>query len=297
MLCRYVKWHFFDPVHNHHSHPNRIIIEEIDVNPVNSRFSPNVLSKSLPDDTSLAGDGYTVASKHDVGAAVMQSVDPQNGQTGDLVTIYGSGIPAMGNLTVFVGPKQAEIVTSDEDSIIIRLPENTVGTYQIDVFVLGFGWMIKSSNPVPSITYDLSILSVEPLSGSMGGGQIITLTGYGFSSTPSHNRVNLFRENRNMSIPLTDGLYGSRYIGDLSNIGSNIGTLRSYIDAADKYTDEPEDHFMSIDMGHKGQQVTYHWVGILKVPVGDGGTYQFKTRSDDGSYVFVNEVLVVNLFI
>ena len=57
--------------------------------------------------------------------------------------------------------------------------------------------MMKSELAPPLIWYTLDILSVEPLSGSLGGGQIITVTGFGFSDNKFNNAVTFVNENRN----------------------------------------------------------------------------------------------------
>jgi len=42
-----------------------------------------------------------------------------------------------------------------------------------------------------------------------------------------------------------------------------------------------------------GNSQSWHWKGVFKVPVGDDKVYNFKTASDDGSWVFIDGKLVV----
>ncbi|KAG7264284.1 hypothetical protein CRUP_026230 [Coryphaenoides rupestris] len=96
---------------------------------------------------------------------VVTGISPYQGSDGlgTLVTITGFGF-ASGNASVMIGDAKCEI---QEVTVWVTFPSLGLAWYQADV---------------PNFTYQLIVSSFSPLSGSVAGGTLLTVTGYGFCS-------------------------------------------------------------------------------------------------------------------
>ena len=110
------------------------------------------------------------------------------------VTITGSdfSVVAMENIVKF-GDVSCTVTSSNDTVITCTLGEGQVGQKPLEIEVLNYGIA-----GIPSdlyINYTMSLVHVMPSSGSVAGGTIITITGYGFlegtTSCPMSNATML----------------------------------------------------------------------------------------------------------
>ncbi|KXZ54727.1 hypothetical protein GPECTOR_4g796 [Gonium pectorale] len=85
----------------------------------------------------------------------------------------------------YKGRLQCLSVTVADGGVTCRSPSLKVGEYHVMV-VLNTGVQLLSSE---TILFDMAITSITPNAGSIGGGTVVTITGYGFSSIPAENVV------------------------------------------------------------------------------------------------------------
>ena len=107
------------------------------------------------------------------------SITPTTGSHGDHVTIIGSGfsIVAMENIVKF-GDVSCDITSSTATMITCTLGVGQVGQKSLNIEVLNYG--IATVPDDLYINYTMSLAHVIPASGSVAGGTIITISGYGF---------------------------------------------------------------------------------------------------------------------
>lgn len=112
------------------------------------------------------------------------SITPTTGSHGDSVTIIGSGfsIVAMENIIKF-GDVSCDITSSTAIMITCTLGAGLVGQKPLNIEVLNYG--MASVTDDLYINYTISLAHVMPSSGSVAGGTIITISGYGFTQDTS----------------------------------------------------------------------------------------------------------------
>ena len=107
------------------------------------------------------------------------SITPTTVSHGDHVTIIGSGfsIVAMENIVKF-GEVSCDITSSTATMITCTLGVGQVGQKPLRIEVFNYGIATVSDDLY--INYTMSLAHVMPASGSVAGGTIITISGYGF---------------------------------------------------------------------------------------------------------------------
>lgn len=107
------------------------------------------------------------------------SITPTTVTNGDSVTIIGSrfSVVAMENIVKF-GDVSCDITSSTATMITCTLGAGQFGQKPLSIEVLNYG--IASIANDLYINYTMSLAHVIPTSGSVAGGSIITITGYGF---------------------------------------------------------------------------------------------------------------------
>ena len=107
------------------------------------------------------------------------SITPTAGNHGDQVTIIGSGfsIVDMENIVKF-GDVSCDITSSTATMITCTLGVGQVGQKPLSIEILNYG--IATIPDDLYINYTMSLAHVMPASGSVAGGTIITISGYGF---------------------------------------------------------------------------------------------------------------------
>ncbi len=109
----------------------------------------------------------------------LNSVYPVEGQGGNEITIYGSGFcDDISEISVTVGKSSCSIVSANATQITCTLANHPAGYYDISVLIEGKGMSVSSN--VSCFRYLLTVDSVSPVSGGVGGGSPLTITGNGF---------------------------------------------------------------------------------------------------------------------
>ena len=106
--------------------------------------------------------------------------------------IQGSQFGNVGNTYVYLyqgGVKKYELNALEVSANQIRcvLGGGKTGEYDVLVFVDGVGLSSPSANA--KFSYQIYVSSVSPVSGSMGGGYTLTITGKNFATDKSSNNV------------------------------------------------------------------------------------------------------------
>lgn len=110
---------------------------------------------------------------------IVYSLDPVNGTAGDLLTINGSNFgmdPA--NVFVHIGSELSCLVVDvTETQVRCQLPNSSAGLISVVVTVYDRG----CSNGMP-FRYIFNVTGTSISQGGYGGGNNLTITGYGFSN-------------------------------------------------------------------------------------------------------------------
>ena len=97
------------------------------------------------------------------------------------IVITGSGFESTPSLnTVRIGTVPCEITSSNETTLICSAGINSLGTHSFEVSVQDKGLATMNSNA--QITFELSALSASPMRSTTGGGNLLNVTGSGFSA-------------------------------------------------------------------------------------------------------------------
>nr|XP_014351910.1 PREDICTED: fibrocystin-L [Latimeria chalumnae] len=100
-----------------------------------------------------------------------------------------------GNLTpgnaVYIGKAKCPVVEWTPNNITCSLPKLPPGMYNVQVEVEQWGYANVSTSINASVEFILKVTDIFPLEGSLYGGNKITVTGSGFSTTSEENIVQL----------------------------------------------------------------------------------------------------------
>lgn len=104
---------------------------------------------------------------------------PSSGQGGTQVTLYGSGFTNdIASIWVTIGGAKCDVIEANSTQITCIAAEHAAGWYSVSVFIDAIGH--ASINESLCFNYLLTVISISPSVGSIGGGQRITITGNGF---------------------------------------------------------------------------------------------------------------------
>nr|XP_039260770.1 fibrocystin-L-like [Styela clava] len=140
-----------------------------------------VLSGSRTRTVVVTSNGQTYSSLqfeyHNDVTPSLTSISPSSGDPGDQVKINGTKLEP-NNTKIYVGTAECTNVVGTETSVTCVLGEHVGGTYSVTAKIGILG------NATSSLTfnYTFSISSVTPERGSFAGGDILTVSGRGFSS-------------------------------------------------------------------------------------------------------------------
>ncbi|KAJ8389419.1 hypothetical protein AAFF_G00119570 [Aldrovandia affinis] len=100
---------------------------------------------------------------------------------GTVVTITGSGFNSE-NATVLIGRAECSVLQVESSLLTCRVGNASAGTYPVSVSFAALGRTEYSGNMGFNFTNQMGVFSFSPPSGSVTGGTLLTVTGYGFSS-------------------------------------------------------------------------------------------------------------------
>ncbi|KAM3858592.1 fibrocystin-L-like [Diretmus argenteus] len=113
---------------------------------------------------------------------VVTGISPSQGSPGlgTLLTVTGTGFSSE-NASIMVGRARCQVEQVTSTTQICRLGSASAGTYPVSVTFPSLGHARYSGGNMLNFTYQLIVSSVSPLSGSVAGGTLLTVTGFGFS--------------------------------------------------------------------------------------------------------------------
>ncbi|KAG9339164.1 hypothetical protein JZ751_024022 [Albula glossodonta] len=111
----------------------------------------------------------------------MTGISPTQGSYAldTVVTITGSGFSSE-NVTVLIGHIKCTVLQVDNSSLTCRVGNVSAGTYPVSLSFAGLGHTQYSGNTKFNFTSQMGVFSISPASGSIAGGTLLTVIGYGF---------------------------------------------------------------------------------------------------------------------
>lgn len=112
---------------------------------------------------------------------VITGISPSQGSDGlgTLLTITGTGFPDE-RATVMVGKSECNVTTTTATTQVCSLSQSVAGTFPVTVTFPSLGNCRYSGNNTLYFTYQLIVSSFTPLSGSLAGATLLTVSGFGF---------------------------------------------------------------------------------------------------------------------
>uniref|UniRef100_UPI003AACF14E PKHD1 like 1, tandem duplicate 1 n=1 Tax=Centroberyx gerrardi TaxID=166262 RepID=UPI003AACF14E len=113
---------------------------------------------------------------------VVTGISPSQGSHGleTLLTVTGTGFSSE-NASIMVGRARCQVEQVTDTTQVCRLGRASAGTYPVSVSFPSLGRSRYSGGDVLNFTYQLIVSSLSPPSGSVAGGTLLTVTGFGFS--------------------------------------------------------------------------------------------------------------------
>ncbi|XP_065804470.1 fibrocystin-L [Labrus bergylta] len=113
---------------------------------------------------------------------VLTGISPTQGSNGlgTLLTVTGTGFSDE-HADIFVGNARCHVEQITDTTQVCRLGSSGAGTYRVSVSFPSLGNTSSPDGKMFYFTYLASVSSFSPLSGSLAGGTLLTVTGYGFS--------------------------------------------------------------------------------------------------------------------
>ncbi|XP_071356429.1 PKHD1 like 1, tandem duplicate 1 [Trachinotus anak] len=113
---------------------------------------------------------------------VVSGISPSQGSDGlgTLLTITGTGF-SNENASIMVGQARCHVEQITATTQVCRLGSASAGTYPVSVSFPSLGYSRYADGNIPHFTYQLIVSSFSPLSGSVAGGTLLTVRGFGFS--------------------------------------------------------------------------------------------------------------------
>ncbi|XP_040908783.1 LOW QUALITY PROTEIN: PKHD1 like 1, tandem duplicate 1 [Toxotes jaculatrix] len=113
---------------------------------------------------------------------VVSGISPSQGSNGlgTLLTVTGTGF-SNENASIMVGQARCHVEQITATTQVCRLGSASAGTYPVSVRFPSLGNSRYEGGNIPYFTYQLIVSSFSPLSGSVAGGTLLTVRGFGFS--------------------------------------------------------------------------------------------------------------------
>ncbi|KAG7233114.1 hypothetical protein INR49_007467 [Caranx melampygus] len=113
---------------------------------------------------------------------VVSGISPTQGSLGlgTLLTITGTRFSSE-NASIMVGGARCRVEQVTESSQVCRLGSSSAGTVPVWVSFPSLGRSRYADGRAPLFTYQLIVSSFSPPAGSVAGGTLLTLSGFGFS--------------------------------------------------------------------------------------------------------------------
>uniref|UniRef100_A0AAY5ETB4 Polycystic kidney and hepatic disease 1 (autosomal recessive)-like 1 n=1 Tax=Electrophorus electricus TaxID=8005 RepID=A0AAY5ETB4_ELEEL len=112
---------------------------------------------------------------------VVTGISPTQGASalGTVLSVSGSGFDV--NSTVLIGNIQCTVLYVNNTWLNCSIGAASAGLYPVSLSFPGLGYAQYQGGKVFNFTYQMGVTSIVPTAGSITGGTIITISGYGFS--------------------------------------------------------------------------------------------------------------------
>ncbi|XP_019323389.2 fibrocystin-L isoform X1 [Panthera pardus] len=114
---------------------------------------------------------------------VVRAINPSQGsfEESTILTIVGSGFSPSSAVLVSVGPVGCSLLSVDENEIKCRILNGSAGHFPVAVSIADVGLARNIEGEVLYFIYQNQISHIWPASGSLAGGTLLTLSGFGFN--------------------------------------------------------------------------------------------------------------------
>ncbi|XP_066121905.1 fibrocystin-L [Saccopteryx bilineata] len=114
---------------------------------------------------------------------VVRATNPSQGsyEEGTILTISGSGFSPSSAVSVSVGPIGCSLLSVNENEITCQILNGSAGHFPVAVSISGVGLARNVEDEVFYFIYQSQISHTWPVSGSLAGGTLLTISGFGFN--------------------------------------------------------------------------------------------------------------------
>jgi hypothetical protein len=84
---------------------------------------------------------------------------------------------------------QLNVLRANDTQLLVKLPGGLPGVFNVIVNRYNYGGSTEGTPNASQFTYEIVMTGVSPVTGSINGGTIITITGRNFSPDPLDNQV------------------------------------------------------------------------------------------------------------
>ncbi|XP_045661731.1 fibrocystin-L isoform X1 [Ursus americanus] len=114
---------------------------------------------------------------------LVRAINPSQGsyEKSAILTISGSGFSPDSAVSVSVGPMGCSLLSVDENEIKCQILNGSAGHFPVAVSVADVGLARNVEGEVFYFTYQNRISHIWPASGSLAGGTLLTVSGFGFN--------------------------------------------------------------------------------------------------------------------
>ncbi|CAD7693852.1 unnamed protein product [Nyctereutes procyonoides] len=119
----------------------------------------------------------------DMATPLVRAISPSQGSYEEttILTILGSGFSPNSAVSVSVGPMGCSLLSVDESEIKCQILNGSAGRFPVAVSVADVGLARNVEGEVFYFIYQNRISHIWPASGSLAGGTLLTLSGFGFN--------------------------------------------------------------------------------------------------------------------
>ncbi|XP_054983665.1 fibrocystin-L [Sorex araneus] len=114
---------------------------------------------------------------------LISSTSPSQGsyEENTVLTILGSGFSPSSSVSVSVGTNSCPLISVNENVIQCQIQTGSAGLFPVVVFIADVGIAQNIEGEIFRFMYQSNISHIWPASGSLAGGTLLTISGFGFS--------------------------------------------------------------------------------------------------------------------
>ena len=207
------------------------------------------------------------------------SVTPPSGAAGTELVITGSGFDPSDSNEVTISGKVCPVTTSTATELRCTVPALSAGSHVVSVRVPRTGYSSSCAGCTdPPIRFNstLTITSIQPVTGSIGGGTDVTILGNGFSLSDDNSNVSVTVGGRKCAVTFanlttvkctTQNTTSEQLNVDvIVSVADELGTQSAHLGAAYSFADAQTPRLASVSpvRGSGGGGTTVTISGDLK---------------------------------